>query len=1370
MATRAPFSGGGEESAKQPAEPTAMENLAEVERLLEAQKPWPAFLRTGAETLDEWDSCPEIVHDALEWMVTSGGGLLDIASVGPLTPACQAFQALIAAVRGSAEVQEELRELISWCASLVRVFIKRGKTVDALSDTDSTSSLQDFIATTNELAKRAKVLATRRKFKAVLWHRKDSKEIAGFGNKLRNIWADVRGLTVLDIKASLEEMKRPLRLEPMAAIPPGAIALPDSHVERTSLVEEVVRSLTGPDAATNSSAHLLLGMGGGGKTVLASSVVRHEAVLKHFRQGVFWVRVGQGGKDQLQALFQGLAREIGATRTDTRHAAPFGFSGLEEIVQHLAAVSRSSKMPRLVVLDDVWEREVVDALLPTGLVLLVTSRDRSVAVRAGCTNVGDMTDDEALTPLGRASGSIGTPGTDVRVGMQQVARDCGFTPMALAIAGSMPVVKGQGSSALAWQQLHKNLENKEEMLRQKGGAVKSISHVLDASFDALGKNKQAHFMSLAVLPKAVVAPLEMLMNLWNLEDKEDCRDAARGLIDRSLLQAVGSSGYRVHDLLLDFAKESIKPAPLEKAASLQALYLGRLDVVKGYADEGNFLESLYSLMALWRPVERVSNNPRVQVEVYRANFEALGEDKSDDVAMCYLFVGLLLMLEGKYEDADIVSKQALAINEEVYGQDHPQVVATLVFRAELSKKQGKYEDADVLCQRALLTREKEYGRDHPELVWILNSRAWLLVDQGKYEDADVLYQRALAIEEEVYGKDHHEVAKTLSYRAMLLRSQGKYEDADVLYQRALAIEEEVYGQDHHEVATTLSNRAMLLRSQGKYEDADVLYQRALAIKEKVYGQDHHEVAKTLSNRAMLLRSQGKYEDADVLYQRALAINEEVYGNDHHEVAKTLSNRAMLLRSQGKYEDADVLYQRALAIEEKVYGQDHHEVATTLSNRAILLGDLGKYEDADVLYQRALAIEEKVYGQDHHEVATTLSNWAMLLVDLGKYEDADVLYQRALAINEKVYGQDHHDVATTLSNRAMLLRTQGKYEDADVLYQRALAIKEKVYGQDHHEVATTLSNRAMLLVDLGKYEDADVLCQRALAIKEMVYGQDHHEVATTLHNRAMLLVDLGKYEDADVLYQRALAIEEEVYGQDHHDVATTLSNRAMLLRSQGKYEDADVLYRRALIIREKVYGQDHHEVARALVWRADLVGKQGKYEEAGRLHERAIRMFEAALGKEHTLVAFGLRHWALLLKTQGKYDEALLLHQRASDITEKTLGANHPQFAEDLNHLGELLRNQGRDEEAAPLYERAIEIWKSASASDHPKAAIVLTNLANLREAQGKHDEALPLLESALAIRQEALGETHKDTVDSQARLNQARQPQVQAAPPPPGSE
>ncbi|CAN0535951.1 unnamed protein product, partial [Scytosiphon promiscuus] len=98
-----------------------------------------------------------------------------------------------------------------------------------------------------------------------------------------------------------------------------------------------------------------------------------------FRGGIFWVKVGRGAKDSLLSLLQGLAREIGAAPTDASHSGvPQVLDSLEKVKQHLAVVASAGVSPRLVVLDDVWESEIVDAFLPLQLKVLVTTRDVSV--------------------------------------------------------------------------------------------------------------------------------------------------------------------------------------------------------------------------------------------------------------------------------------------------------------------------------------------------------------------------------------------------------------------------------------------------------------------------------------------------------------------------------------------------------------------------------------------------------------------------------------------------------------------------------------------------------------------------------------------------------------------------------------------------------------------------------------------------------------------------------------------------------------------------------------------------------------------------------------------------------------------------------
>lgn len=85
------------------------------------------------------------------WMASGAVGLLSLASVGPLTPICEAFKGLIQAAEGAAEADKNLKELIAWCAFLLtEVLRKHGKDLDASAPV--MKPLKDFESTTIELA------------------------------------------------------------------------------------------------------------------------------------------------------------------------------------------------------------------------------------------------------------------------------------------------------------------------------------------------------------------------------------------------------------------------------------------------------------------------------------------------------------------------------------------------------------------------------------------------------------------------------------------------------------------------------------------------------------------------------------------------------------------------------------------------------------------------------------------------------------------------------------------------------------------------------------------------------------------------------------------------------------------------------------------------------------------------------------------------------------------------------------------------------------------------------------------------------------------------------------------------------------------
>lgn len=208
--------------------------------------------------------------------------------------------------------------------------------------------------------------------------------------------------------AAVRELGVP-KVPMLAAVPRHAPILPRVYIHRKLLVEKVVVDLVNPGRLA-SAAHSLVGTGGGGKSLLASSVVRQERVLSSFKQGVFWFSVGPRSKEDVVLLLENLARELSTAPGVTRHTCPHNFENTQHVIAHLSETRNRGDLRCLVVLDNVWDAEVVSAFGGTGFHLLVTTRKRSVIspmCTGACTEVGDMTPEQALEVLGKASQAAG---------------------------------------------------------------------------------------------------------------------------------------------------------------------------------------------------------------------------------------------------------------------------------------------------------------------------------------------------------------------------------------------------------------------------------------------------------------------------------------------------------------------------------------------------------------------------------------------------------------------------------------------------------------------------------------------------------------------------------------------------------------------------------------------------------------------------------------------------------------------------------------------------------------------------------------------------------------------------------------------------
>ncbi|MFN6139780.1 MAG: tetratricopeptide repeat protein, partial [Planctomycetota bacterium] len=257
-----------------------------------------------------------------------------------------------------------------------------------------------------------------------------------------------------------------------------------------------------------------------------------------------------------------------------------------------------------------------------------------------------------------------------------------------------------------------------------------------------------------------------------------------------------------------------------------------------------------------------------------------------------------------------------------------------------------HREAELLKRDALAIDELHFGPDSPEVAVRLNNLAQTLQDTNRLSEAEPLIRRALAIDEQSYGPDHPDVARDLNNLALLLKATNRLSEAEPLMRRALAIDEQSYGPDHPNVATALNNLALLLKATNRLSEAEPLMARVVTIFENSYGKEHPNVATALNNLALLLKATNRLSEAEPLMRRALAIDEQSYGPDHPDVARDLNNLAQLLKATNRLSEAEPLSWRMVSIFVgfgKATGHEHPQMQAALQNYFGILTDMGMSE-------------------------------------------------------------------------------------------------------------------------------------------------------------------------------------------------------------------------------------------------------------------------------------------------------------------------------------------------------------------------------------------------------------------------------------------
>jgi CHAT domain-containing protein/Flp pilus assembly protein TadD len=655
------------------------------------------------------------------------------------------------------------------------------------------------------------------------------------------------------------------------------------------------------------------------------------------------------------------------------------------------------------------------------------------------------------------------------------------------------------------------------------------------------------------------APLEAKEKNWRIEHdrlQSEIRELqSKGKLDKAAL---------LIEKMVALAKSHFGEAHEEIAASLTTLALVN-------EQRGNFpaarkarAAALNIYVKLFGPTHWRVTGPRLAL----ANvdiLEKLTAAERANLDLASRLSGLAASLHNKreYAKAEKLYKQALQIQKQLLGEQHPIYAQGLSNLATMHRARGESAQAERLYRQVVEIRKKLLGERHPDYARSLNNLAAVYLDRRDYAKAEPLCRQAMDIRKHALGEQHPDYARSIHNLAALHHAGADYAKAEPLYRQSLAILKQGLGDEHPDCALVMHNLARLYSARADYAQAELLYRQALAIRKKILGESHPDYAQSLHGLAALHDARGDFTRAESLYHQALEIRKKALGEHHRDYARSLNDLAGLYRVCGDFARAEPLYRQAMDIQKKVLSEQHPDYALSLGNLAGLYQEYGDFARAEPLYRQAMAIHAKIRSEQQPQYATYLGNLAVLYHARGDYDRAEPLYLQALEIHKKVQGEKHPEYATCLNNLAAHYQDRGDLRRAGPLYRQALAIRKEVLGEKHPEYALSLHNLAGFYYACTDFAQAELLCRKAGDIRKEMLGEQHPDYAVSLSNLGTVYRARGEFLRAEPLYTKARDILKKTLGKQHPEYAKTLNYLAALYHDCGDSARAAPLYRQAL---------------------------------------------------------------------------------------------------------------------------------------------------------------------------------------------------------------
>jgi len=328
------------------------------------------------------------------------------------------------------------------------------------------------------------------------------------------------------------------------------------HMKRSEYMDEIKENLlyghTHIGIAGQSSDVGIQGMGGIGKSETAAAIAWDHDIQEMFPDGIVWIIVGQ--KPDMTTLQQEVAGYFEDYPPDFQHP--------NQGRNYLSKLFIDKKV--LLILDDVWKVSQGNAFNVTGEdgMMLITSRLINVldGLEATTHQLDLLSSENALEMLREYSHISKT--NPLPLEAEEIVKECGYLPLAIAMIGSMVRHKPLNRWTYALNRL-RNADIDKINRDHPTYLYPDLLKAMDVSVTALDPTIRNRYLDMAVFPEDWAIPEKVFETYWaNVElDENPYYEIIDIFVDSSLAFRDSLNRIVLHDLQYDYLRKKALDLP-----------------------------------------------------------------------------------------------------------------------------------------------------------------------------------------------------------------------------------------------------------------------------------------------------------------------------------------------------------------------------------------------------------------------------------------------------------------------------------------------------------------------------------------------------------------------------------------------------------------------------------------------------------------------------------------------------------------------------------------------------------------------------------------------------------------------------------------